>query len=111
MNDYKDKDARHILLGVGTIQIKDSEIDIIDMLYIIGIIGIIVYLFLFIFIIKDNKLHNIYLFSFILFILMSCFSGHVFIKPNVLIYVGLLFNLNKSIKDQQQSFNLRKTYK
>ena len=99
MNDYKDKDARHILLGVGTIQIKDSEIDIIDMLYIIGIIGMIVYLFLMIFIIKDNKLHNIYLLSFILFILMSCFSGHVFIKPNVLIYVGLLFNLNKSIKD------------
>ncbi|MBR6073113.1 MAG: O-antigen ligase family protein [Bacilli bacterium] len=100
MDDYGKQDLRHRLLGVGTITIKDSEIDIIDMIYIIGIVGIIFYLLVMIFIVKDNKLHNVYLLSFILFILMSCFSGHIFMKPNVLIYIGLLFNLNNKIKDR-----------
>lgn len=98
MDDFNNKDIRHRLLGVGTITIKDSEIDIIDMIYIIGIIGIIAYLLIMIFIIKDNRLYNVYLLSFILFILMSCFSGHIFMKPNVLIYMGLLYNLNKTYK-------------
>ena len=101
MDDFGKKDIRHKLLGVGTITIKDSEIDIIDMIYLIGIVGIVFYLLLMIFVIKGNKLHNVYLLSFILFILMSCFSGHILIKPNVLIYLGLLFNLNNNkIKDK-----------
>ena len=95
MNDYNNHDLTDKLIGVGRIDIKDSEIDIIDMLYIIGIIGLIIYIGLLVYLLLTNKLKNIYLLSFILFILMSCFSGHIFIKPNVLIYIGVLFNLNK----------------
>ena len=96
MNDYSNHDIKDKLIGVGRIDIKDSEIDIIDMLYVIGIIGIIIYIGLLIYLLLTNKLKNIYLLSFILFVLMSCFSGHIFMKPNVLIYIGLLFNLNKN---------------
>ena len=100
MNEFGSKDVRHKVLGVGVMNTKDSEIDIIDMIYLIGIGGIIVYFIVMILIVKDNRLHNIYLLSFILFVLMSCFSGHIFMKPNVLIYISLLFNLNKQIKDR-----------
>ena len=95
LNDYNNHDIEDKLLGIGKIDIKDSEIDVIDVLYVIGIIGLIINVLLIIYLLLTNKLKNIYLLSFILFVLMSCFSGHIFMKPNVLIYIGLLFNLNK----------------
>ena len=45
--------------------------------------------------IKDIKLKGIYLFTFILSIMISLVTGHILNTPNVSIYVGLLFCLNK----------------
>ena len=45
--------------------------------------------------IKDVKLKGIYLFTFILSIMISLVTGHILNTPNVSIYVGLLFCLNK----------------
>ena len=96
LSDYNNHNIEDKLLGIGKIDIKDSEIDVIDVLYIIGIVGLVVCTLLLVYLFITNRLKNIYLLSFILFVLMSCFSGHIFMKPNVLIYIGLLFNLNKN---------------
>ena len=77
------------------LQIKDIEIDIFDIFYSIGIFGSFVYLILLFYALKGVHLRKYYKFSFILFILMSLFSGHILIKPMVSIYIALLFILNK----------------
>ena len=38
-----------------------------------------------------------YKLSLFLFVIMSLFSGHIFIKPAVSIYMALVFNLNKKV--------------
>lgn len=78
---------------------KDIEIDILDIFYSIGIIGTIIYLYMFIKSIKDNKLHGIYKLSFILVLFVSCIAGHALFKPMVSIYIALLFMLSKSSGD------------
>ena len=86
------------IFGLGSTMLstmKLVEIDIFDILFRIGIFGLIVYLFLFIRLIYKNELKGVYLFSLILFIGISLFSGHVFISTCVSIYPALLFLLNK----------------
>ena len=90
------------LLGLGRtyiLSIKDIEIDFLDIFYSIGIIGTIYYLVLLFFILKNTKLYGIYKLSFIFLIFISFFSGHILIKPQVSIYLSLLFLLNKYDKD------------
>ena len=70
--------------------------DVFDILFRVGILGFIIYIILFIRLLYNNKLKGIYLFSFILFTLISLFTGHVFISTCVAIYPALLFLLNKS---------------
>lgn len=72
------------------------EIDIFDLFYSIGIFGLITYILLFVF--QKNKLKDVYLFSFILFIFMSLLSGHVLLEPMVSVYIALLFGLNNQKK-------------
>ncbi len=98
-----------ILFGLGStllIDVKLVEMDIFDILFRVGILGFIFYIVLFIKLLYKNKLKNIYLFSMILFICISLFSGHVFISTCVSIYPALLFMLNsnedKQIKDKDK---------
>ena len=90
------------LLGLGRnyiLNIKDIEIDYLDIFYSIGILGTIYYLVLLFLIIRNTKLYGIYKLSFIFLIIISFFSGHILIKPQVSIYLALLFFLNKYDKD------------
>ena len=85
-----------IIFGIGKdmlITIKDVEIDIMDILYSIGVLGFVVYIFTYgksVF-----KLNNIYKFTFILLFIISLFSGHILIKPMVATFMALLFILNE----------------
>ncbi len=85
----------YIVFGIGKnllLSIKDVEIDIIDIFYSIGVIGILIYIYTF----GKNifKLEGIYKFIFILLFIISLFSGHVLIKPMVSTFLGVLFILN-----------------
>ena len=87
------------IIGLGSTLLnsyKYVEMDIFDIFFRVGILGILVYLIMFIKLLIKNKLKDVYLFSMILFILISIFSGHVFISVCVSIYTALLFLLNKN---------------
>lgn len=97
-NLYLNSPLINILMGLGKSYVntfKGIEIDIFDIFFSIGIIGILVYGYLCFKNIKDVKLKGIYLFTFILSIMISLVTGHILNTPNVSIYVGLLFCLNK----------------
>ncbi len=97
-NLYLNSPLINILMGLGKSYVntfKGIEIDIFDIFFSIGIIGILVYGYLCFKNIKDAKLKGIYLFTFVLSIMISLVTGHILNTPNVSIYVGLLFCLNK----------------
>lgn len=97
-NLYLNSPLINILMGLGKSYVnifKGIEIDIFDIFFSIGIIGILVYGYLCFKNIKDVKLKGIYLFTFVLSIIISLVTGHILNTPNVSIYVGLLFCLNK----------------
>ena len=99
IDEYKGSSITNKLFGLTNINtIKDSELDIIDVYMTIGLIGFIVYISIMIYLIYKYKLKGCYLFSLVLFVIMSCFSGHILIKPAVAIYMALIFNLNKEGK-------------
>ncbi len=98
INLYLNSPLINILMGLDKSYVnifKGIEIDIFDIFFSIGIIGILVYGYLCFKNIKDVKLKGIYLFTFILSIMISLVTGHILNTPNVSIYVGLLFCLNK----------------
>ena len=98
INLYLNSPLINILMGLSKSYVntfKGIEIDIFDIFFSIGIIGILVYGYLCFKNIKDTKLKGIYLFTFILSIMISLVTGHILNTPNVSIYVGLLFCLNK----------------
>ena len=97
-NLYLHSPLINILMGLGKSYVntfKGIEIDIFDIFFSIGIIGILIYGYLCFKNIKDTKLKGIYLFTFVLSIMISLVTGHVLNMPNVSIYVGLLFVLSK----------------
>ena len=97
-NLYLNSPLVSILMGLGKSYVntfKGIEIDIFDIFFSIGIIGILIYGYLCFKNIKGTKLKGVYLFTFILSIMISLVTGHVLNMPNVSIYVGLLFILNK----------------
>ena len=87
------------IFGLGEttlLSLKLIEIDIFDIFYSIGILGIFIYLMIMIKGIKKAKLKSIYLFSFILLIFVSLFTGHILTSTCVSIYLGLNFILTKN---------------
>ncbi|MBQ9023716.1 MAG: O-antigen ligase family protein [Bacilli bacterium] len=99
-NEYINKNNKYgFIYGLSReriLQIKDIEIDIFDIFYSVGIFGSFIYILMMIYALKGVHLRKYYKFSFILFILMSLFSGHILIKPMVSIYIAILFILNKN---------------
>jgi hypothetical protein len=88
------------IIGLGSTFLnafKYVEMDIFDIFFRIGILGTLVYLIMFINLLRKNKLKSVYLFSMILFIFISLFQGHVFISVCASIYPALLFLLNKTV--------------
>ncbi len=100
--EYNKSTVPNKLLGIGRykiLSIKDIEIDFYDIFYSIGIIGTIYYLILLFLIIRDTRFYGIYKVTFLLMVFISFFSGHILFKPQVSIYLALLFFLNKYDKD------------
>lgn len=94
------------LLGMGREKIlilKDIEIDIFDIFYSIGVVGTIIYLFTFIYILKNTKLKKIYHFTFYLVLIISLFSGHILFSPMPSTYLALLFLISKNAEDNKKT--------
>lgn len=97
-NLYRNSSLFSILLGLGKsyiILFKGIEIDIFDIFFTLGISGILVYGYVMLKNIKSEKLKGVYLFTFILSMVISLITGHVLNTPNVSVFIGLLFSLNK----------------
>ena len=103
-SEYESTSVVNKLFGMTRI-IKDAELDLVDIFITIGLIGFIIYIFIMTYLLRKNRLKNEYKISLILFIIMSCFSGHILIKPAVAIYMALLFNLGKEDNHGTHSFN------
>ncbi len=87
------------LMGLGKSQIaslKEIEMDIFDIFYSIGIIGTLFYLTFFIYVLKKSPIKKEYRFSFILLIIISCFTGHVLISPFTSTILAILFIASKN---------------
>ena len=87
------------LLGLGRQRldnIKNVEIDIFDIFYSIGILGTAFYLFFFGYILDYTKVKGVYKFTFVLLLIISCFTGHVLISPFTSTYLALLFIVSKN---------------
>ena len=98
-NIYAKSSVLTFIIGLGSTMLNNMkyvEMDIFDIFFRIGILGTIIYIIMFIDLLRKNKLKSIYLFSMILFIFISLFQGHVFISACVSIYPALLFLLNNS---------------
>lgn len=96
---FKDQNIGNILLGIGIADydIKMVEIDLFDIIFRYGIIGIIIYGYSLVSTIKLKKISTEQKISLILFLVISLTSGHVLIYPAVCIYIGVISNSFKSM--------------
>ena len=92
---YKKSDFTTKLIGFGYDDgyIKFCEIDICDIMFRFGIIGLVLFMVNLI-AMPIKKLDTNEKIALILFLIMSLTSGHVLLTPNVCIYIGLLFSKN-----------------
>ncbi len=91
--------------GLGRVKVnnlKNVEIDIFDIFYSIGIIGTIFYLLFFIYVLKESQIKEIYKFTFVLLLIISCFTGHVLISPFTSTFLALLFLVSKNDKGKMK---------
>ena len=102
--EYQNSNLTTKLLGLGNLSkhnIKDVEIDIFDIFYSIGIVGIIVYLIIMFSSLRTMKLKGVYRFGFYLTLLISCLSGHVLTSAMASIWLATLSLANKNIEDKK----------
>lgn len=94
---YKNQDISKILLGIGisNYDIKMVEIDIFDIIFRYGIVGVIVFISSIILSINLKNITSSDKISLLLLIIISLTSGHVLIYPAVCIYFALAFSKNK----------------
>ncbi len=95
--NYQKEDISGKIFGMGRQKImtmKDAEIDIFDIFYSIGILGLMIYLAFFAFVINKAKLKGIYAYLFWLLILISLFSGHVLLSPMTSSYLAIMVGIN-----------------
>lgn len=95
--NYQKEDISGKIFGMGRQKImnmKDAEIDIFDIFYSIGILGFMIYLVFFVFVINKAKLKGIYAYLFWLLILISLFSGHVLLSPMTSSYLAIMVGIN-----------------
>ncbi len=96
-NVYQSSSFEQKILGIGRqkiISLKDAEIDIFDIFYSIGILGMLLYIGLFIVVVKKSSLKGIYAYLFWLLILISMFSGHVLLSPMTSTYLAIMIGIN-----------------
>lgn len=100
---YKEQDISKKLLGIGIgeYEVKMVEIDIFDLLFRYGMIGVSLFMFIFIFRMGFQSMNIEALISSILLILISCTSGHVLFYPAVTIYFGCFSTMKRGAKEQR----------
>ncbi len=97
-NEYKNRDGIEKLLGMGiekTEEIFYLEGDIFTIFYSIGILGIIFYIFFFIYVLQYSRLKKNYVFPFFFIIILSSFTSSL-ASPYMIPFLGLLFLLSKN---------------
>lgn len=113
--EYKNSSPEEKIFGMKKIE-QYVEIDIFDIFFHTGILGLISYIIIMTIVLKRIKLKNTSKFSLILLLIISNLSGHVLLSPMVTTYLSLLSGINKgavkdeildqeSIKTHQISFN------
>jgi len=100
---YKEQNISKKLLGIGIgeYEVKMVEIDIFDLLFRYGMIGVSLFMFIFIFRMGFQSMNIEALISSILLILISCTSGHVLFYPAVTIYFGCFSTMKRGAKEQR----------
>ena len=97
--ELNNKDASKYLFGVGDVSselVKNSEIDVVDIFFSIGIIGLAVYILVMVYALRKIKLKNIYAFSFYLTLIASVFAGHILNSAMVSMFLPLIVMANKN---------------
>lgn len=95
---YKEANPKEKVMGIGRTAItqeKDIEIDIFDIFYSIGILGFIIYLIVFIYVLKNTNMNSETKFTFILLTVISLFTGHVLISPMTTSYLACIFGVER----------------
>lgn len=89
------------LLGIGYVNpLKLVEIDVFDILYRYGILGIIIMVFTFIYLGRNIITNKTCVFAFVLLFLIALTSGHVILYPAVAIYLGIIVILANNWKEK-----------
>lgn len=96
---FSNQNINNILLGISfnNYDVKNVEIDIFDILFRYGVVGLIVFVYSIISIFSVKSISKEELISIILLLLISLTSGHVLIYPAVCIYFGILISKTKEI--------------
>lgn len=103
---YMSSNWSNILLGLSNSYVnvyKGIEIDIFDIFYTVGILGIGVYIYLSYKGLRRIMIKEPFLVSLALGILISLVTGHVLMTPNVSIYLGVLLLLNNNFKKRNDN--------
>lgn len=97
-NYYKNQDTKELLLGIGISNndIKLVEIDIFDILFRYGILGLILFIGSISLNINWKEINKCDKISLILLIIVSLTSGHVLIYPAVSVYFALAIARSKT---------------
>lgn len=93
------QDLSRKLLGIGIndYNIKMVEIDVFDILFRYGLVGVIMFIGSICCLVRLKELKEVEKISFILFIIISLTSGHVLFYPAVCIYIGCVLNNSKDV--------------
>ena len=105
---YMKSNWSNIFLGLSNSYVnvyKGIEIDIFDIFYTVGILGIGVYIYLSYKGLRMSKIKEPYLVSLVLGILISLVTGHVLMSSNVSVYLGVLLLLNNNSKKRKDKYN------
>ena len=103
--ELQNKDSSKYLFGVGDVSselLKNSEIDLVDIFFSIGFIGLAIYILVMVYALKKVKLKSIYAFSFYLTIVASVFAGHILNSAMVGIFLPLLVMANKNVDSRKK---------
>lgn len=97
-NEYKNREGLEKLLGIGiekTDELFYLKGDIFTIFYSIGILGMLFYLFFFVYVLKNSHLKKNYAFTFFFLVLFSSISSSI-ANPYLIPFISLLFLLSKN---------------
>jgi len=109
--NYKESNILEKIMGLGRTKInelKDIEIDIFDIFYSVGIVGFIVYVIFFMNVLNKSRVNGVYLFTFMLLLVISLFTGHVLISPMTTTYLASIFGIERKQYEKLDKKSIKK---